>query len=77
MVNPAAAQHSTGCGTEQLWHRSSACAGLPQAQPPPEDSLKLSDQMVSLFEARNDFEANLTVVHVGDQLSRKSLNLLA
>ena len=54
-----------------------AGAGLPQAQPPPEDSLNLSDQMVSLLQARNDVDASLKVAHVGDELSRKTLNLLA
>ena len=52
-------------------------AGLPQAQPPPEDSLNLSDRMISLMQARNDVEASLKLAHVGDELSRKTLSLLA
>ena len=54
-----------------------AGAALPQAQPPPEDSLNLSDQMVSLLQARNDFEASLKVAHTGNELWRQTLNLLA
>jgi hypothetical protein len=54
-----------------------AGAGLPQAQPPPEDSLNLSDRMASLLQARNDIEASLNLAHVGDELSRKTLSLLA
>ncbi|MGA3019065.1 MAG: hypothetical protein ABSF62_18230 [Bryobacteraceae bacterium] len=57
--------------------QSIAGAGLPQAQPPPGDSLSLSDRMVSLMQARNDFEASLKLAHAGDELSRKTLDLLA
>ncbi|MGO9113278.1 MAG: hypothetical protein ACLP9L_28940 [Thermoguttaceae bacterium] len=57
--------------------QSIAGAGVPQAQPPPQDSLDLSDQMVALLQAKSDFEASLTVFHSGDELSRKTLNLLA
>ncbi len=56
--------------------QSIARTALPQA-PPPGDSLNLSDQMVSLFEAKNDFETSLKLAQVGDELSRKSLDLLA
>jgi len=57
--------------------QSIAGAGLPQAQPPPEDSLHLSDQMVSLIEARNDVEASVKLVHAGGELSRETLDLVA
>jgi hypothetical protein len=56
--------------------QSIAGAGLPQAQPP-EDSLNLSDRMVSLIEASSDVEASLKLAHVADELSRKTLSLLA
>ena len=57
--------------------QSIAFAALTQAQPPPEDSLNLSDRMISLMQARNDVEASLKLAHVGDELSRKTLSLLA
>jgi hypothetical protein len=57
--------------------QSIAGAALPKAQPPPEDSLNLSDQMISLMQARNDVEASLKLAHVGDELSRNTLDLLA
>jgi hypothetical protein len=57
--------------------QSIAGAALTQAQPPPEDSLNLSDRMISLMQARNDVEASLKLAHVGDELSRKTLSLLA
>jgi hypothetical protein len=53
-----------------------AGAALPQSQPP-EDSLNLSDQMVSLLQAKTDFEASVKLAHVGAELSGKTLNLLA
>ncbi len=33
--------------------------------------------MVSLLQARSDVEASLKLAHVGDELSRKTLSLLA
>ena len=33
--------------------------------------------MISLMQARNDVEASLKLAHVGDELSRKTLSLLA
>jgi flagellar basal body rod protein FlgG len=57
--------------------QSIAGAALPQAQPPPQDSVNLSDQMVSLLEAKNAFAANLTVVRTGNEMWRQTLNLLA
>lgn len=54
-----------------------AGVALPNENPPPGDSLSLSDQMVSLLEAKNDFEASLKLAQVGDEPSRKSLDLLA
>ncbi len=54
-----------------------AGAALPQENPPPEDSLSLSDPMVLLLQAGNHFEASVKLAHVGDELSRKTLDLLA
>jgi hypothetical protein len=51
-------------------------ASLPQSQPPSGDSLSLSDQAVALLQAKAGVEANLALVHAGDEMSRK-LNLLA
>jgi flagellar basal body rod protein FlgG len=55
---------------------SIASNGLPQTQLPA-DSLSLSDQMVSLMQAKNDFQANLKVAHTADETWKKTLDLFA
>ena len=43
----------------------------------PGDSVGLSDAMVALMQARQDFEANLRAIHVGEEMSQKTIDLLA
>ena len=52
-------------------------AGLPQTQPPTQDSLSLSDQAVSLLQSKNAFEASLKLALVGDDITKTTLSLLA
>jgi len=53
-----------------------AQAGLPPADQP-SDPVSLSDEMVSLLQAKTDFEANLRVAHTADELQKQTLDLLA
>lgn len=50
-------------------------AGANPAQP--NDNINLSDEMISLMQAKNDFEANLKVAHTADDLQKQTLDLLA
>jgi flagellar hook protein FlgE len=43
----------------------------------PSDEVSLSDEMVSLLQARQDFEANLRVAKTADELQRQTLDMLA
>ncbi len=43
----------------------------------PSDSVNLSDAAVSLLGAQNQYEANLGVAHVADQMQKAAINLLA
>ena len=43
----------------------------------PQDPASLADDMVALIVARNNFEANLKTIQTGDEMQRKSLDLLA
>jgi flagellar hook protein FlgE len=52
-----------------------AAQGTTQATPV--DSVSLSDQMVSLMTARNDFGANTATAHVADDMTKATLDLLA
>jgi hypothetical protein len=45
--------------------------------PPPADSVSLSDEAVSLISTKNDYETNLSVAHVADEMQQSTLNLLA
>ena len=40
------------------------------------DQVDLSAQMVALMESRNNFAANVKVVHAGDEMTRATLDLL-
>ena len=50
-----------------------AQAPAPQAG----DSVDLSDQMVSLLTARNDFQANAATEHTANEMTKATLDLLA
>ena len=41
-----------------------------------EDTVDLSSNIVSLLQAKNDFEANLKAVKIGDEMQRTALDLL-
>jgi hypothetical protein len=43
----------------------------------PADSFNLSDAAVSLLSAQDQYEANLGVAHVADQMQKAAINLLA
>jgi flagellar hook protein FlgE len=43
----------------------------------PEDSVSLSDDAVSLIDARNAYEMNLRTLSVANQMSQKLLDILA
>lgn len=42
----------------------------------PEDVVDLSEEMVALLEARNDFQINTRVIRTADELARHLLDLL-
>ena len=42
----------------------------------PDDSVHLSDEMVAMLSARNDFETNVKVAQTEDEMSRTLLNML-
>jgi hypothetical protein len=42
----------------------------------PSDSVSLSDAAVSLLTAKNQFQTELSVAHVADQMDQGALNLL-
>ena len=42
----------------------------------PQDQVSLSDEMVTLLEARNNYEANLRTLKTGDKMQKTLLNLL-
>ena len=44
---------------------------------PAGDSVDLSADAVAMIEAKNDFAANVQVVHTADQMTRALLNILA
>lgn len=44
---------------------------------PQQDTVSLSDAMVSLLQAANDYQANLKSLEVGNQMQKTLLNILA
>ena len=44
---------------------------------PAGDSVDLGAEAVAMIEAKNDFAANVQVVHTADQMTRVLLNILA
>ena len=42
----------------------------------PQDQISLSDEMVNLMQARNDYAANLQSLRTGDEMQRKLLDIL-
>ena len=54
-----------------------AQTGMDAAGQPPADTVSLSDQMVSLLTARNQFEAGLGLAHTANEMQKQTLNLLA
>jgi len=42
----------------------------------PQDQVSLSDSMVSLLNAKNDYEANLKSLKVSDEMTTKLLDIL-
>jgi flagellar basal body rod protein FlgC len=40
------------------------------------DSVSLSDEAVTLIGAKNDYQTNLSVAHVADEMQQETLNLL-
>jgi hypothetical protein len=55
--------------------RNVVAAGLPD--PTPSDSVSLSDAAVSLLSAKNQYQTDLGVAHVADEMNQATLNLLA
>jgi hypothetical protein len=49
----------------------------PDQAPAPADTINLSDQMVSLMSARNQFKTDLTLAHTADEMQKQTLDLLA
>jgi len=43
----------------------------------PTDTVDLSQEMVSLITAHNDFSVNIAVLKTGDEMVRQAVNLLA
>lgn len=41
------------------------------------DSVDLSDEMISLASAQNQYEANLTVAHTAKEMEKATIDLLA
>ena len=55
-----------------------ARVGMDTATPQtPTDSVNLSDEMVSLVSAKNQYEANLGVAHTASEMQKATLSLLA
>jgi len=54
-----------------------ARTGMDTAGQPPADTVSLSDQMVSLMTARNQFAADLGLAHTADEMQKQTLDLLA
>jgi len=44
---------------------------------PQQDTVSLSDAMVSMLQAANDYQANLKSLEVGNQMQKSLLNILA
>lgn len=44
--------------------------------PDPQDQVSLSDQMVALMQARNEYEANLKSLQTGFQMQKTLLDLM-
>jgi flagellar hook protein FlgE len=43
----------------------------------PQDQVSLSDEAVSLLQAKNSYQANLNSIKVADEMQKSTLNLLA
>ena len=63
----------------QLETAAGRIARLPAAaEPTPEaDSVSLSDELVQLIEAKNNFKANLKVLQTADEIQQHTLDILA
>jgi hypothetical protein len=49
---------------------------IPLAPEHPQDQVSLSDEMVALMTARNDYEANLRTLQTADKMQKTLLDLL-
>ena len=54
--------------------RNVVAAGLPTQTP--SDSVSLSDAAVSLLSAKNQYQTDLGVAHVADEMDQATLNIL-
>ena len=62
----------------QLNTAASHIARLGSSSPDPQgDTVDLSAEMVALMQSRNDFQANVKVVHAFDEMNKSLLNILA
>jgi hypothetical protein len=60
-----------------LKRTASRLARLPLgATTPPQDQVSLSDEAVSLLEAKTAFRANLGSIKVGDEMEKSTLEML-
>jgi hypothetical protein len=67
-------------GAESKFDRAAARLGkMGQAGPaaPLGDSIDLGTEMVNLAAARNEYEANLRSLEAGEEMTRRTLNILA
>jgi len=62
---------------EQTAQRISQAGLNTGSSTPPGDSVSLSDEAVSLMSAKNQYETDLGVAHVADEMQQATLNLLA
>ena len=54
--------------------RNVVAAGLPDQTP--SDSVSLSDAAVSLLSSKNQYQSDLKLAHVADEMTQATLNLL-
>jgi flagellar hook-associated protein FlgK len=63
---------------ESSFNRSAArIAQPPQIGQDPGDQVSLSDEAVSLLQAKGSFQANLRVLQTADEMQKQTLDMLA
>lgn len=60
----------------QLNSTASVLARSPFFTGPPQDEVSLSDQAVSLLEAKTSFNANIDSIKVADEMQKSTLSLI-